>query len=225
LLLIYLGASLLLSRRAGMAPVDESVSLDGASSAAISLRHGTGELIVGAGADAGLLYAGSFSGGVEKRLAREGDRLEVTLTSPDQDWTQWIGPWGRRSQDWDLRLSRDVPISLAVETGASSNRLDLSELRVTDLRLQTGASASRLILPARAGPMRARLDAGAASVDVVVPTGVAARISGAMGVGALDVDERRFPRRGSGYESPDFEMAENRVELDVQGGVGRVSVV
>jgi hypothetical protein len=80
------------------------------------------------------------------------------------------------------------------------------------------------VLPARAGWTRARIQSGAASVHVTVPAGVAARIRGAIGVGALDVDPGRFPRRDGGHESPDFETATNRVELDVEGGVGSVTV-
>lgn len=72
--------------------------------------------------------------------------------------------------------------------------------------------------------MRASVNAGAASVDITVPAGVAARVRGMMGVGSLDVDQRRFPRRNGMDESPDFETAENRVELAVEGGVGSVRV-
>jgi hypothetical protein len=77
---------------------------------------------------------------------------------------------------------------------------------------------------ASAGFTHARVESGAASVKVRVPPGVAARISGQMGLGALDVDQHRFPPRGGGYESDDFSAAANRVELEVEGGVGSVDV-
>jgi hypothetical protein len=40
------------------------------------------------------------------------------------------------------------------------------------------------------------------------------------------VDIVRFPRNaaGTGWESPDFGSAANRVEIEVRGGVGSVSV-
>ena len=46
----------------------------------------------------------------------------------------------------------------------------------------------------------------------------------AMGVGSLNVDERRFTRRGSEYQSEDFATAANRVEIEISGGVGSVDV-
>jgi hypothetical protein len=45
-----------------------------------------------------------------------------------------------------------------------------------------------------------------------------------MGLGSIQVDESRFPRMGDGYQSTDYATAENRVDLDIQGGVGSVHV-
>ncbi|MBI3360239.1 MAG: hypothetical protein HY023_03930 [Chloroflexi bacterium] len=95
---------------------------------------------------------------------------------------------------------------------------------MTDLALKTGASATDITLPAQAGFTRVRIAAGAAAVRVKVPDGVAARIRGRMGLGALNVDQSRFSRRDGTYESSGFESATNRAELEIDGGVGEVSV-
>jgi len=228
LLLIFFGLSLLMGRGARPEPVEDSLSLDGATSAAINFKHGAGVLAVRAGAGPERLYDGVFTGGLNKRIDRQGDRVEATLEASPQDWTQWMLPWNwignSRGFEWDVRLNPETRLALSFETGASESRLDLTDLRVAELRLQTGASDTRIALPARAGWTRARIASGAASVRVTVPPGVAARIRGSMGVGALSVDQARFPRRDGGYESPDFETAANRVELDIEGGVGSVQV-
>ena len=39
-----------------------------------------------------------------------------------------------------------------------------------------------------------------------------------------DIDTSRFPRQGDYYVSPDFETAENRIELAIESDVGRVTV-
>jgi hypothetical protein len=225
LVLIYFGISVLLSRGSRPEPVEDSTTLEGARSAAVALKHGAGELLVRGGAPADLLYSGIFAGGVDKHFDRPADRLSVTLAGRTPDWFRWPGAmFGPHGMNWDVRLNETVPLALSVESGASSTRLDLSSLRVTDLNIQTGASSTVVTLPARAGHTRARLSAGAASVDITVPEGVAARIKGMVGVGSLDVDQHRFPRHNGIYASPDFDHAENRVELDVEGGVGSVRV-
>jgi hypothetical protein len=55
---------------------------------------------------------------------------------------------------------------------------------------------------------------------------VAARVRSSIALGSSDVDLVRFPRNaaGNGWESPDFASAANRVEIEVRGGIGSVSV-
>lgn len=228
LLLIFFGLSLLLRRGAGPEPVEDSASLDGATSARLTFKHGAGVLALHGGAGPDELFHGVFGGGIDKRLDRHGDHVEVTVQAREQDWAQWMIPWnwGGRGFDWDVRLTPAARLALLLETGASDTRLDLADLRVSDLTVKTGASSTRVTLPTRAGHTTVHIASGAASVNVAVPEGVAARIRGAVGVGSLDVDQRRFPRRngGSGYESPDFETASNRADINVESGVGSVSI-
>jgi hypothetical protein len=226
LALILLGVSMLWPGRRGVESADVSVPLGGAAAARLTLKHGAGQLSVRSGAAADLLLTGVCRGGVDKDIRPEGDHLDVTLRVPAQDWGPWMWPgvWGRGGLDWNLSLNPSVPLVLALETGASECRLDLSQLCVTDLSIKTGASSTVVTLPAQAGYTRVRLESGAASVKVQVPDGVAARVRGVMGVGALNVDGRRFPQRGGEYQSADFETAAHRVEIEVEGGVGAVEV-
>ncbi|MBI3764521.1 MAG: hypothetical protein HY260_21990 [Chloroflexi bacterium] len=237
LLLVSVGVNLLLrwNRRRPAATgsplwsggaVNDSLPLDGATSAQIVLRHGAGRLTVRAGGDPAVLFAGTFDGGLDKQVYRSGDRIEVTLRSDPPGWGPWMWPgeFGRGGLDWEMSLNPNISLSLSLETGASNCDLDLSALRVTDLALKTGASATDITLPAQAGFTRVRIAAGAAAVRVKVPDGVAARIRGRMGLGALNVDQSRFSRRDGTYESSGFESATNRAELEIDGGVGEVSV-
>jgi hypothetical protein len=70
-----------------------------------------------------------------------------------------------------------------------------------------------------------RAETGAASVVIEVPTGVAARIRSRMALGSSHVDELRFPRVTTGFESPDYATASNRADIDLRGGVGSIRVI
>ena len=63
-----------------------------------------------------------------------------------------------------------------------------------------------------------------AGVRLEVPPSVAARIQGRLALGSVKVDEARFPRGASGWASPDFEVAQHRVDITVEGGLGSVKV-
>ena len=228
-LLIVVGAGLIFGRAARAEPVEDSIGLDEAGSASITFEHGAGVLEVFSGAPADTLLAGTFTGGVAKRVDRHGDQTQVVLSMGEEPgWAHFILPWnwmGYRGQEWNVRLNPNPRLALHFKTGASEARLDLTDLRVAEVSVETGASSTRLTLPAHAGWTKARVASGAASVEIAVPPGVAARIRGTVAVGSFHVDQQRFPRRTSGdYESPDYETATHRVELSVEGGVGSVVV-
>jgi hypothetical protein len=202
----------------GRAPTEQlAVPLGGAPSAAGRIRFGAGTLTTRP-AGSGNLVDGDFRGGVEHRISGPG-RVELA-----QDTTYGL-PWLYRESTWTVGLTAEVPLDLRVEAGASRTTLDLRDLRVRSLELQTGASETHILLPRAAGSTTVKAEAGAASVTFEVPSGVAARIRTRMALGSSHIDEGRFPRIGDVYQSIDYGTAANTVDLDLQGGVGSVRVV
>ena len=142
----------------------------------------------------------------------------------EQD-TRYGLPWLDRRSDWNVGLTAEVPLDLKVDAGASRAVLDLHDLRVRLLELQTGASETRILLPRAAGATTVRAQAGAAALTIEVPDGVAARIRTRMALGSAQIDPTRFPASSGGYESPDYATAANRADIDVGGGVGSLRIV
>lgn len=201
---------------------DEHISLDlqGAREAAIRMDHGAGRLMVKSGAGPGQLLTGTFGSGLEQETRLSGEKLEARLKMP-----AIFFPFGwKPNLDWDLALTRDIPLSLHVNSGASRMEFDLTELQVTFLDLDTGASSTRLLLPSQAGATLVEIEAGAASVEIQVPQGVAARIRIKDGISAVDIDQARFPRLEGLYQSSDYPSAANRVDINIDAGVGRISI-
>ena len=124
-----------------------------------------------------------------------------------------------------LLLTRNIPLALDIQAGASDTTLDLSQLRVTRLDLQTGASDTRVRLPQTAGSTTMVARAGVAELDIEVPAGVAADIYVTTGLGNRAIDTARFESLGNGrYRSPDYATAANRVEMHLELGIGDLSV-
>jgi hypothetical protein len=203
--------------RGRLAPAEElDLPLGGATEARVRIAFGGGELAVER-APAGRLVAGTFESGVAHSAASPG----VVELRPD---TSRGFPWWDRPLHWRVGVTGEVPLDLVVESGASRSTLDRSETRLRRLELRTGASETRVLLPRSAGASTVRVESGAASVHLEVPEGVGARIRSRMALGSSGIDQARFPRSGDGYASPDWELAANRVEIDIQGGVGSVRV-
>ncbi len=204
--------------------VEAAIPLQGAAQAHIHIKHGAGRLCVDSNAGLDELLAGTFKGGMERRVKLDGDTLNVELYMPPTAFPPIVFLGSGSTVDWTFGLNGDIPITLKFDTGAAEAQLDLSDLRVTDLKVQTGASSTNLTMPANAGHTRAKIDSGAASVNVRVPSGVAARIRTGGGLTSVNVDRERFPREGSVYQSPDYDTAENKLDLKITTGVGSINV-
>lgn len=206
-------------RRAGEAV---RLPLQGARRATLHFHHGAGELRLDAAAAPDELLSGIFEGGLDHRLSGGPDEVTVDLSVPAGTLTPLDFNGGL---NWTLGVNPVIPLALDMELGASRNRLDLHALQVKDLRLQTGASATEVMLPERAGEVRVVIRAGAASVQLSVPENVSARIHAGGGLSSTQINTARFPQVGPGeYCSPDYEVAANKVDIDVETGLGSVNV-
>jgi hypothetical protein len=223
LLIIAFGAWLIVGFFARNKPVEGeqvSIPLEGAASAYIKLDHGAGRLTLRSGAGSGEVVNGTFGNGLSYKSHVEGGRLEVKLRTSQQPWAWWPG----ESLDWDIRLNRDIPLNLKIDSGASASILDLSDLKVTELDIDTGASSTELTLPANAGNTHVDIDTGASSLKVSIPSGVAASIRVKSGIASVNVNSR-FPRLDGGlYQSTDYSTAANRVDMTIDAGVGSIEV-
>lgn len=205
---------------------EATIPLEGAGHARVRVRHGAGRLRVDAGAGPGELMTGTFSGGLGRQVERVGDTLNVEVRVR-VGGPYFVFPWmwgPGRTLDWSFSLNGDIPLALDFETGASDARLDLTNLRVTELRLKTGASSTEIRMPANAGYTKADISSGAASLRIRVPSGVAARVRVEGGLAGITVDRSRFPRTGDVYQSEDYHTASNRIDIAIETGVGSVDI-
>lgn len=195
-----------------------NIPLEGASQADIKLKHGAGRLSFDAGADAGDLISGTFNDRLRHTAEKVGDVLQVKIRGDS-----WYFPFAE-PRHWTLRLNESIPMTLNIDSGAGESQVDLSALKVSDFRLSSGASATRITLPAGAGFTKAKIDSGVGSIQIRIPEGVAASIHTSGGLSNTTVNRNRFPRSAGRYQSPDYEQAENKVELVVSTGVGAIDI-
>jgi hypothetical protein len=214
--------------RPGVSREQASIPLEDASEAALNVHHGAGRLTIGSGAAPGQLLSGSFGGGLEAEQRREGARLNVDMSMKERDFSRYIfGSWQKGwagRLDWDFILNASVPLDLRLETGASETLLSLTELKVRELSIKTGASSTTVDLPRSVALTRVHVESGAAAVKIRVPQGVAATILVKSALAGIHVDSMRFPPAASGYRSAQYEGAANKVEILVETGVGSVDI-
>ena len=132
----------------------------------------------------------------------------------------WGGDWIR----WEVNFTGSIPLVISIKSAASNVELDLSELEVTELRLDVDAGNYRVTMPSSAGTSNIEIEADAANIKVIVPDGVAAKIQLNTNLSVSDIDKNRFPQQGAYYLSDNFDTAQNRIYLVIDCDVGRVQV-
>lgn len=197
-----------------------------AARAEVQLSTTVGRLDVGEGSS-GKLIEGTLDLGRNDRLDREittrGDtqvvRLAARLTGPNV-----VLPWknGVVNSRWNIGLTPKVPLVLKVETGVGESVLDLERLKVTDLSLKVGVGSATIHLPA-AGMVTASIQGGVGQVGVTLPRGMQARVRVTSGLGAVRV-LGDFQRDGDTYTSNGYAEGSHRIELQIEGGIGQITV-
>jgi len=217
--------------RDGGGETDLSVPRGSASSLSLHLNGGAATYHVGGGAS-GLFEAHSSNPDLRLRRSDRGDRADLRI-----DQTGLGGPGLRfgnnPSTTIDVRVASDVPTSLEVNMGAGELTLDLSSIRATDARVNTGAATLLVVLPRPSGDIPIGIGAGASSIAIQVPEGVEARITTTGGVLTLRSDNPRLGQAGaqggcvacgSSVETPGYASARDRVTVTIRAGASSVTV-
>ena len=197
-----------------------SIPLGAAQSVHYHFSHGAGQLELGSGAPAGQALSGTYASGMNHKSQLSGDRLDIRVEA-GPSFIPFLGPG---EGVWRFQLAPGIPSLLTVESGASALNFDLRDLLISRFVLKTGASSAHVTLPAR-GASILDVEAGAASINIRVPDGTAARIRVREGVTAVDVDTARFARLETGfYQSSGYDTSSDRAEINIESGLGKVSV-
>lgn len=224
LFLILLGVAVLVSRfTAPNLTSGEafSIDLEGATRVALEVDHGAGSVKVMGGAPYGTAVSGTQGTAMSFKSHLNGDTLTVDIDA-GPSFIPFLGPEGG---SWVFQLTNEVPVSMKFDGGAASLDFDFTDTKLDFLGVDMGASSMTLKLPANAGRTLVDVESGAASIDITIPQGVAARIRMEQGASAQNIDSSRFPQVMDGmYQSPDFDSAENRAEINLEGGANSVTI-
>ena len=187
-----------------------TIPVDIAETYAVDIKYGAGELNINSQSEGGLFHE------VDDAV----DSKKIKLWSPAR--VKLLRFVNRRK--WDVTINGTIPCDLKLSTGACDTNVDLSDTLVRNLRLDTGASSTKIKLPKLAGMTKVKGSGGAASLSLVVPPEVAAKIEVKGGLYSANVNQDRFPRNGRYYQSPDYETAANKVDMNLDMGVGSIDV-
>ncbi|MDO9100055.1 MAG: toast rack family protein [Caldisericota bacterium] len=154
------------------------------------------------------------------------------------------GVIGNVHNDWSIVFNQEIPMTMDVTVGAGDSNIDLSDLQVTTLAVQTGASDTEIkgspstmrSIDVKAGVGKVVLDltgdwkqdvavqvrGGVGSVELIVPRSVGTVLDVQRGLGG--VTATGFEKSGNTYSNSSYGTTSTTIRIDVSVGVGSVSI-
>ncbi|HWI50612.1 MAG TPA: DUF5668 domain-containing protein [Symbiobacteriaceae bacterium] len=197
--------------------------LNGAKRANVQINSSIGQLRLVASAGDNKLVEG-----VVYKL--NGERLVEDASGSNGDVTYILKSQGvlvpgvhvGKGSTWDLKLAKNVAMDLKLGTGVGEARIDLTGLTLNSLDVHTGIGETEVILPAT-GNFRVDMENGIGQSTLRIPRGMGARIRATKGIGAVSVSGD-FTKQDGYWVTPNFESAKDRVEVDINGGIGEIQI-
>ena len=232
------------------------VPRNGAASARIQIDFAVGKASLNALAaesdnlfEARIDYIGEYEFEVKGETQRE-----ILLRHKGQfprDIGRIIG--NKHDFSWDIALAPGIPYQLSMKGGVGENEMDLSNLLVTEINLETGIGKNALTLPAQENDFAARIHGGVGKTDVVIPAGscgqldisggvgkvnvsvspqAAVRVTANAGMGKVNLPDAFIRVEGTDdfvgiarvWESANFADAEKQIVIDFDGGIGNFNL-
>lgn len=203
-----------------------SQALDGAKTAQITLSPAGAALQVKALTGSEQLIEGVVHPSQGERFtreaSRENDEAHFTLRSTG---VVYVPDWGESpdSPAWDLGLTPAIPVDLEVNMGAGQADLNLNGLQLRSLDVNLAVGQTLVRLPAK-GQFNGAIKGAIGQITVVVPAGMAVRIHATPLLGERLVPASYLREGDDVFVSPDYEKADNRVELDLGLAIGQLQV-
>jgi hypothetical protein len=202
-----------------------AVELQGAKSVAVSLEVSAGQLRLSGGSSR-LLDA-------DFHYDNRGGKPDIDYSVSGDHGILEIGQQGHRhahlmfdepANDWDLHFSNGIPLDLKLEMGAGQSHLALRDLDVTNLHVEMGAGELSLDLTGpRKNNLTGTIEGGAGMATIVLPKQTGARVTASGGVGSVVI--HGLTKDGDGYVNDAWGKTPTSVELSIEGGVGRISLM
>ncbi len=208
--------------RYSMQHVSKTVERQGAKFVKASVEMGAGDLSLSGGSnnllEASFDYRGSSeTPRVEYRV--DGGTGDLTVSQGDSnDHFNTIS-----DNDWNLHLSKDVPMDLKVDMGAGRGTLRLRDLNLTRLELNMGAGRVDVDLTGdRKQDLQGSIEGGVGAASIRLPKNVGVVVNASGGIGSID--SHGLKHDGDEYTNDAYGKSPATIHLKVEGGVGRISL-
>ena len=190
----------------------------------VTLDMGGGDFKVDSGTDK--LVSADFNYNVpdwkpEVQFTSSGGKGELSIRQPN---SHHVNMGGNQTNNWDVRLNKDVPMDMTIHIGAGDANLKLGDLTLRGLDLEMGAGD--LDVDLRGSPKMSydvRMRGGVGDATVHLPGGVGIDATATGGIG--DIEAPGLHVDGHHYTNDALGKSNVTIHLDITGGVGSIKLI
>ncbi len=130
--------------------------------------------------------------------------------------------------DWHskliLKLNQKPVWDIKCELGAAKAYFDLSRYKVAKFKLETGATATKLVFGDKQEFCDINVEMGAAKLIIQIPKGAGLQLTTETFLVKKDLPDKIIDKSGGLYETENFANAETKFSINVQGGISSLTI-
>ena len=201
--------------------LDASSPVGDVTEATLEIDAGASELMVSAGTDvrADLYQAHIEYSGTKPSVDVDTARRSVKISQANNNFSLFQS----RRFTANVQLNSGVAWAIKLNSGATTTTINLPELHVTSISINSGAGRDDLTLGPASGVVPVEINGGALTVNVHRPPGTYASISVSGGALSLAADGQSFHAVGKiSYQTTP--LGSDRYEIHINGGACTVTL-
>jgi cytochrome c oxidase subunit IV len=193
-------------------------------SAEVSLDAGASEVYISTADQIGIATAGLTSNfaTLEKTSSVSGSiqKVDFSMKTENKWFNNWVGSYRNK---WDIKLTRNLPLSLNVNAGACDADIDLSDAKLNMVDIDMGASDLTLKLGKNQSLANVTIDSGASSILVRVPTESGVKLVTEGGLSSKELADLKLSSDKT-YESNNYDSAISKINITAKIGVSSFTI-
>lgn len=132
-----------------------------------------------------------------------------------------FSPWDG-DHSWILGIGEKVPAKIKIKTYAGSDEINMSNLSATDLMLNTTFSSEKIIFGNKT--RKASIKSFGSAISIMIPKEMGLKISLDKLFIIDNFEELEMERGFKKYISPNYEVVENRIDLDLNLKLSKLDI-
>ncbi len=183
-----------------------------------------GELWIGPSSDR--LFSGDFEYRYRKPRCKydsDGDTGRIRIRTKDSKHFNIFNK-NRFKNDARIFIADYVPLDLDLDIGAAYVELDLYELIIDKLSLNTGAAKIELRLGCRSKDISIDIDSGASQVIIAVPREMGLEMDSDAALSSTNFKKAGLEKYQGKYRSDNYNSSDCKADISIDSGVSRIEI-